>query len=80
MDVDPDSFQLYDEKKGLGTRISVEDYNNALIQLENTAADKAVARGILENAEKNAQTVVRNFILSVLGGENYTVVFTQTQP
>ena len=80
VDVDPDSFQLYDEKKGLGTRISVEDYNNALIQLENTAADKAVARGILENAEKNAQTVVRNFILSVLGGENYTVVFTQTQP
>ena len=80
VDVDPDSFQLYDEKKGLGTRISVEDYNNALIQLENTAADKAVARGILENAEKNAQTVVRNFILSVLGGEDYTVVFTQTQP
>ena len=80
VDIDPESFQLYDEKKGLGTRIGVEDYNNALTQLENTAAGKAEARGILDKAEENAQTVVRNFIRSILGEEGYAVVFAGTQP
>ena len=80
VDIDPESFQLYDEKQGLGTRIGVEDYNNALTQLENTAADKAVARGILEKAEENAQTVVRNFIRSVLSEKDYTVVFAGARP
>lgn len=75
VDIDPESFQLYDEKKGLGTRIGVEDYNNAFIQLENTAADKAGARGILEKAEDNARTVVSNFIRSILGQEDYAVIF-----
>ena len=78
VDIDPESFQLYDEKKGLGTRIGVEDYNNALTQLENTAADKATARGILEKAEENARVVVRNFIRSVLGEAGYAVVFAGT--
>ena len=80
VDIDPESFQLYDEKKGLGTHIGVEDYNNAFLQLENTAADKAEARGILEKAEENARTVVRNFIRSVLGQEGYTVTFAGTRP
>ena len=80
VDIDPESFQLYDEKKGLGTQIGVEDYNNAFIQLENTAADKAEARGILEKAEENARTVVLNFIHSILGPEDYTVVFAGTKP
>ena len=80
VDIDPDSFQLYDEKKGLGTRIGVEDYNNALTQLENTAADKAVTRGILEKAEENAQVVVRNFIRSILGEGGYAVIFAEAQP
>ena len=80
VDIDPESFQLYDEKRGLGTQIGVEDYNNAFIQLENTAADKAKARGVLEKAEENARTVVRNFILSILGPEDYTVVFAGTKP
>lgn len=79
VDVDPDSFQLYDEKKGLGTRIGVEDYNNALAQLEDTAADKAVARGILDKAQQNAEALVRNLITSTLAEEDYTVVFAPAQ-
>ena len=80
VDIDPESFQLYDEKKGLGTRIGVEDYNNALAQLENTATDKAVARGILEKAEENAQLMVRNFIRSSLGEKGYAITFAEAQP
>lgn len=80
VDIDPESFQLYDEKKGLGTHIGVEDYNNAFIQLENTAADKAEARGILEKADENARSVVSNFIRSILGREGYTVTFAGTSP
>ena len=80
VDIDPESFQLYDEKKGLGTQIGVEDYNNAFIQLENTAADKAKTRGILEKAEENARTVVDNFIHSILDQDDYTVVFAGTKP
>ena len=78
VDIDPDSFQLYDERQGLGTRITVDDYNNAMLRLEETAADKAIARGVLERADENARIVVRNFILGFLEGEGYAVFFADT--
>ncbi len=75
VDVDPESFQLYDEKQGVGTRITVEDYNRALAELERSAADKAVERGILEKAEQNAQDLIRRFLLSVVDKPGWSVQF-----
>lgn len=68
-DVDPESFQLYDEKNSLLNPLSVSEYNEALLDLENNAAAKAIDRGLLEKADQNAENVVRNFIAGMLGSE-----------
>ena len=75
VDIDPDSFQLYSETTSIFTDITAEDYNNALLELEATEREKALARGILENADENARKLVRSFIESLLDPAEYAVEF-----
>ena len=75
VDIDPNSFELYSEKEGLGNPISIADYNQSLVELEERAAQKAVDRGLLERAAENAQTVIKNFILGLFGKGEYTLRF-----
>ena len=77
VDIDPESFVLYSEKAGLGNHLSVEDFNSSLIELEQTARDKAMARGILERADDNARSLVRNLIGSLVDLGEYTLVFAE---
>lgn len=78
VDIDPESFILYSEKEGLGNPISVADFNNSLIELENSASEKAKSRGLLERAEENAEKVIRNFISGLVDTSVYTVKFTHS--
>ena len=75
VDIDPDSFQLYSETTSIFTDITAEDYNNAVLELEATEREKALARGILENADENARKLVRSFIESLLDPAEYAVEF-----
>ena len=75
VDIDPDSFQLYSETTSIFTDITAEDYNNALLELEATEREKALARGILDNADENARKLVRSFIGSLLDPAEYAVEF-----
>ena len=74
-DIDLDSFLLYGEKQGVGNRISVADFNDSLVELKQNAQDKALARGVLDRADKNAQLIVRNFVASLCDPREYTLVF-----
>ena len=76
VDVDPGSFELYSEKTGFGNPLSVEDFNDSLVTLENTVRDKAVDKGLLRRADENARVVVRNFIAGLTDATRYTVEFT----
>ena len=62
VDVDPQSFHLYSEKTGLGNPISLSDYNDDLVKLEQTAELKATERGLLDRASENARQIVLNFV------------------
>lgn len=73
VDIDPESFELYSEKSGLGNPLSAADFNSSLIDLENTAADKAMERGILDRAEKNAKTVIETFVSGLVDSSEYHV-------
>ena len=75
VDIDPESFQLYSEKAGLGNHISAADFNSSLIELETTAREKAVDRGLLDRAEENAHTLIRNLIGALVDLDEYTLVF-----
>ena len=74
-EINPDSFELYSEKEGWGNPISVTDYNNSLAELVKKAETSATERGVLEKAGENAQLIIRNFIMTLLGDPAYTVQF-----
>ena len=76
VDIDPDSFELYSEKEGLGNPISMEDYNASLTELENSAREKAVKLGVLDRADENARRVIQNFIAGLVDPSAYSVRFT----
>ena len=73
VDIDPDSFTLYDEKSGLGTGFSVSDYNASLQEAENSARTRALERGLTDKASENARTVIGNFINSLVDKNKYSV-------
>ena len=75
--LDKSSFKVYSEKTGLGNPLSVEDFNSSLIELEETAKAKAMERGILENADKNARSLVLNFISGLVDLTEYTLEFAE---
>ena len=77
VDIDPESFELHSEKTGLGNPISVEDFNASLVELEKSASAKAVERGLLDKADANARTVIRNFISGMIDTSRYVIVFKE---
>ena len=79
VDIDPESFQLYSEKAGLANPISAEDFNNALVELEATARDKALARGLLDRADENAHALVRRVVGALVDLNEYTLVFVRAK-
>ena len=76
VDVFPDSMQVYSEKTGFNNPLSTDDYNAALMELEQRAEQKALERGVLEKADANARQVIRQFVGGLIDTTEYTVVFT----
>ena len=72
-DIDFDSFTLYSEKNGIGNRISVSDYNASLSELKKNAQSKAEERDLIEQAEKNAENIIRVFTGSLVDTTLYDV-------
>lgn len=73
VDIDPDSFSLYSEKTNLFTNIQAEDYNASMVELEASATEKAISKGVLEKANENAETIILNFIMCFEDLQEYTV-------
>jgi len=74
-DIDLDSFRLHEEKTGLGNPLSVQDFNSSLRELELSAEQKAIERGLLDKANENAQTVLSRFIGSLVDLSRYSLEF-----
>lgn len=77
VDIDPESFELYSEKTGLGNPISAADFNQSLVELEATAREKAISRGLLKQADDTARTVIQNFVKGVTDSAEYMVRIEQ---
>ena len=75
VDIDPESFVLHSEKTGLGNPLSVEDVNTSLVELESSAREKALARGVLERADENARLIVANFISGLTDTTSWSIRF-----
>lgn len=75
-DIDADSFKLYHEKESIFRQISLEENNDALKSLKQTAQKNAVSTGLLDNARSNAETILTGFFSSVYDLEEYKITFT----
>ena len=69
--IDPESFVLHHEKQSILNPTSVADYNDSLIELERSALDKALERGLLDQAGEHARLVVQNFVGSLVDLREY---------
>lgn len=75
VDIDTDSFVLYSEKSAITNPFSAKDFNQSLTELKKTATDRALERGLLDNAADSAKSIITGFIGGLLDLTTYRVVF-----
>lgn len=74
-EVDTDSLQVYHEKESIFNQISLEDNNEALKKLRDTAKKNALENGILENAYNNAKVILKGFFENKYDLQEYELKF-----
>lgn len=72
VDIDTTSFKKYSERSGFLNKLELEDYNTSLTAFKDKAKQNAIDRNILVNADKQAVTIVRNFVKGIVG-DDYTI-------
>lgn len=74
-EIDLDSFKVYLEDESIYREITLEENNEALKSMKQSAEDDAVANGLLENARSNAETILTGFFGNVYDMDEYGIVF-----
>lgn len=74
-EVDLDSLEVYHEDESIFRPISLEENNDAVAQLKETAEKDAVENGLLDNARENAETILTSFFAGVYDMDEYEIVF-----
>ena len=75
-ELDTESFKLYLEDESIFRRISMEENNDSMIEMEENARRQAVGNGLLDEARANAEAILRSFFSGVYDLEKYEIVFT----
>ena len=74
-ELDTESFKLYLEDESIFRRISMEENNDSMIEMEENACRQAVGNGLLDEARANAEAILRSFFAGVYDLEKYEIVF-----
>lgn len=74
-EVKEDSFKKYVEDESIFTPFTLDDNNNAMKSLKETAQTDAIANGLYENARSNAETMLTTFFFSAYDMDQYTIEF-----
>ena len=74
-EIDLDSFQLYHEEESIFRKITLEENNAALVQLQQEAEETAVANGLLEQAGENGRVILTGFFEQAYDLEEYDLIF-----
>ena len=72
-EIDHDSFKLYDEKQSIFNPLKVGDVNDTIKDLKAKAEADAVKKGVLKRADKNAVTLLKQFLKSTYDLSDYTI-------
>ena len=71
--IDNDSFKKYEEKNGLWNKVTTDKFNDSMAAFKETAKNNAVAKGLLENADKSAEQMIVSFAKSVSTDSEYKI-------
>lgn len=74
-EVKEDSFKKYVEDESIFTPFTLDDNNNSMKALKETAQTDAIANGLYENARSNAETMLTTFFSSAYDMDQYTIEF-----
>ncbi len=75
-EIDLDSFQVYHEEESIFRPITLEENNQALAALKQSAEEDAVANGLLEEARTNAETILNGFFGQAYDLDEYEIQYT----
>ncbi len=70
-----DSFKVYYEKESIFKRITLEDNNDALQEMQEQAKEDAINNGIYDKAKDNAKTLLKAFFSNQYNLDEYTIEF-----
>lgn len=74
--MDEESVKIFDEKSSLFNKISLQDYSEFFADQKKAIEEKAVGKGLLEEAEANAVVQLKGLLEPVVrgvGGEDWSV-------
>ena len=72
-EIDPDSYKLYSVTNNILNPISPDDFALSLSDLIHTEEERAIEKGLLQKAQKNAEVLIRNFVKSYAEGYKITI-------
>lgn len=75
VNIDHDSFKIYEEKNGIWNKVNLESFNNSIIEFENAAKEKALEKDIINKADEGAQKMIESFVNSLIDSEEYTIEY-----
>lgn len=79
VEIDENSLEIYDEHKNIFTPLSLEDVKQSRITMIDEIKERAVANGLLEQANANAKMLIRGFISGQYDLSLYTIKFNEKE-
>ncbi len=74
-ELDLDSFRIYHEAESMFNPVTLDTQNTALVEMKNQALADAIANGLYERAEANAQVLLKSLFAQQYDFKEYTIVF-----
>lgn len=78
-EIDEDSFMMYDEQQSIFNQLSISNFNTTNADLVKRAEDKAIKKGLLDRADENAVTLMKNFLLQTYDISDYAIKVVSVQ-
>ena len=78
-EIDKKSLKIYLEDESIFNQVSLSEINESQANLKEQAVADVKANGFLENADKNAQRIIRGFFANEYNLEEYKIEFEYTK-
>ena len=76
-ELDMDSFKVYHEEESIFTKITLKDNNKSFEKLKETARKDSQANGLLDNADKNAETIISSLFWKEYNKDEYKIKYVR---